>query len=120
MATIPSSATAPAARATSARTTQLRAAAPRWDGSRILFQIIDDGETVNCAISREALRQVTGRNYGKPAELLASYMQVRERVESVALAKHRAQSSAMGLLTVWSGDLDDHDADQDAEAPSVD
>jgi Protein of unknown function (DUF1488) len=101
--------------AASARPPSVKPAAPKWDGTRVLFQVIDDGEAVSCAISREALRQVTGRNYGKPAELLASFMQVRGRIEAVALAKHRAQSSGTALLTVWSGDLDDHEAE---DAPS--
>ena len=82
-------------------------AAPRWDGSRVLFEILDDGEPVLCAISREALREVSGRSYGKPAELLASFYQTRSRIEAVALAKHRAQGSAAAVLTVWAGDLDD-------------
>jgi hypothetical protein len=82
--------------------------APRWDGSRVLFEIIVDGEAVPCAISREALREVTGRGYGKPAELLASFLEMRARIEAVARAKHRAKSeAATGLLTVWSGDLED-------------
>ena len=85
-------------------------AAARWDGSRVLFEILDEGEPVLCAISREALREVTGRGYGKPAELLASFNQMRGRIEAVALAKYRAQSSATGLVTVWSGDLDEDEA----------
>ena len=86
--------------------------APRWDGSRVLFEIVEDGESVMCAISREALREVTGRGYGKPAELLASFNDMRARIEAVARAQHRAKSSAtVGLLTVWSGDLDDEEAE---------
>ncbi len=86
-------------------------AAPRWDGTRVLFEIADDGETVLCAISREALREVSGRSYGKPAELLASFMAMRERIEGVALAKHRNLASVpTGLLTVWSSDLDEDEA----------
>ena len=82
-------------------------ALPRWDGARVLFEIADDGEVVACAISREALREVSGRSYGKPAELLASFNSARARIEAAALAKHRRGSASIGLLTVWAGDLDE-------------
>lgn len=85
---------------------QTLTAAPRWDGARVLFEIVEDGTPVLCAISREALREASGRGYGKPAELLASFNQMRAKIEDVARAKHRARPSQT-LLTVWAGDLDD-------------
>jgi hypothetical protein len=90
----------------------------KWDGSRVLFEIVDGDTIVACAISREALREVSGRNYGKPAELLACFAKSRARIEGVARAKHRAQPSATGLLIVWAGDLDDHAPVSDADTPS--
>lgn len=30
---------------------------PRWDGSRVLFEMIDHGNRVQCAISRLALER---------------------------------------------------------------
>ena len=85
-------------------------AAPRWDGVRVLFEIAEDGEVVVCAISREALREISGRSYGKPAELLASFNGMRGKIETVARAKHIRQAGAStGILTVWSGDLEDHE-----------
>ena len=42
---------------------------PRWDGSRILFDITDGNEQVPCAISRAALEQISERRCFKTADL---------------------------------------------------
>lgn len=36
-------------------------ARPRWDGSRVLFEIEVAGRPVACAISRAALQELSGR-----------------------------------------------------------
>ena len=81
---------------------------PRWDRNRVLFEIETDGERVECAISREALQDASERRHGKPVELLACFSKVRPRLERIALAKYHARSDAVqGLVTIWSGDLED-------------
>jgi hypothetical protein len=81
---------------------------PRWDRTRVLFEIDADGEHIPCAISREALQDISDRRYAKPQELLACFLKVRQRLERVALAKYRARPEiGDGLVLIWSGDLDD-------------
>jgi hypothetical protein len=83
-------------------------AEPRWDRTRVLFEIDADGEHIPCAISREALQDISDRRYAKPQELLACFLKMRQRLEQVALAKYRARPDiGDGLVLIWSGDLDD-------------
>jgi hypothetical protein len=84
---------------------------PRWDRNRVLFEIQQDGETYDCAISREALQDISARRYAKPVELLACFEKVRPRLERIARAKLLGRSDAIeGMVTIWSGDLDEPDA----------
>jgi Protein of unknown function (DUF1488) len=81
---------------------------PRWDRTRVLFEIEMGGRCIECAISREALQDASDRRYGKPLELLACFSKVRTRIERIALAKYMARSDTIeGLVTIWSSDLDD-------------
>lgn len=84
------------------------AESPRWDRNCVLFAIVTkEGRRVECAISREALQDASGRRYGKPTELLACFSKVRPRTERIALAKYQAWSDGIeGMVTVWTGDLD--------------
>ena len=94
--------------------------APRWDRNRVLFEIVQGASIVECAISREALQDMSARRFAKPAELLACFEKVRPRAERIARAKLRSRSDAIeGLVTIWSGDLDESDAEP-AKAASVD
>jgi Protein of unknown function (DUF1488) len=72
------------------------ARSPRWDRNRVLFEINTGGQWIECAISREALQDASGRRYGKPLELLACFSKVRPRLERIALAKYMARSETMG------------------------
>ncbi|WP_264716776.1 DUF1488 domain-containing protein [Limobrevibacterium gyesilva] len=84
---------------------------PRWDRNRVLFEIVQNGQAVECAISRQALQDLSARRYAKPDELLASFAKLRKRVERIARSKLRTRSDAIeGLVTIWSGDVDDFDA----------
>jgi Protein of unknown function (DUF1488) len=94
------------------------AKSPRWDRNRVLFEIETEergargmrrnGERVECAMSREALQDASDRRHGKPAELLACFSKLQRRIERIALTKYQARSDAVeGLVTVWTGDLDD-------------
>jgi hypothetical protein len=81
---------------------------PRWDRNRVLFEIVEAGESYDCAISREALQDISDRRYAKPVELLACFEKVRPRLERIAREKLRSRSDAIeGMVTIWSGDLDD-------------
>ena len=83
-------------------------AAPSWDRNRVLFEIDDHGERIACAISREALQDASERRYGKPAELLASFDRIRPRLVRIARRKARSRPEAVeGLVTIWTGDLDE-------------
>jgi hypothetical protein len=83
-------------------------ATPRWDRNRVLFEIEHDGELVECAISREALQDMSARRYAKPAELLECFTKIRPRAEQIAGDKLRGRSDAIeGLVTIWSSDLDE-------------
>lgn len=83
------------------------AAAPRWDRNRVLFEIEDEGQMVPCAISLQALQDVSGRRFHDGTRLLACFGTVRSRIERAARFKLRARRHTDGhLLTIWSGDLD--------------
>ena len=85
--------------------------APRWDRNRVLFVVAVDGQGVDCAISREALQDLTGRRYGQPKDFLAAFAQFRDRIEGLAADKARARSEDNdALLTIWSGDITETDA----------
>jgi hypothetical protein len=42
----------------------------RWDGRRVLFDMGHDGEQVHCAVSPDALRELTSRRCFKPCDVL--------------------------------------------------
>jgi hypothetical protein len=80
---------------------------PRWDGSRILFDISDGSTQVACAISREALQDISGTRCYKEADLLRCFTDARERIEALALRKLQAMHGNVGSrLNLWAGDVD--------------
>jgi hypothetical protein len=80
----------------------------RWDGRRVLFEIVDDGQSFACAISLNALQDLSTMRRFKPADLLKCFDETRERIEAIALAKLRARPGGVaGVLNIWSDDLDD-------------
>jgi hypothetical protein len=88
------------------RTTSL--SKPRWDGTRILFEIEVDGERLLCAISRSALQDLSGRRHFAAPDLLKGFVAVRERIEAIATQKFRARpESVTGVLSIWADDVDD-------------
>jgi len=77
------------------------------DGARILFEIIADNETIECAISRAALEDISETRCFKPAQMLASFTAARARIEAVALAKRQARPGPLeGRLNIWADDMD--------------
>lgn len=73
--------------------TSIRSSAPRWDGRRVLFAIEHDGREVPCAISSNALRDLTARRCLKPKDVLACFVEARPRVEAIMQSKLRARRS---------------------------
>jgi len=93
---------------------------PRSDNSRVLFEIIEDGEKIPCAISREALEDIGEMPCYRPADLLRSFANARDRIETLALDKLRTRLGGVsGRLNVWSGDVDEQPASGAAVNDSV-
>lgn len=86
---------------------RLPVARPRWDGTRVTFQIMDKGRRVDCAISRAALLDIAQRSHLSDPALLACFLSSRTRIEAIARAKWHARSRhAKGILHIWSEDTD--------------
>ncbi len=81
---------------------------PRWDGSRILFEIEVAGSPVACAISRAALEELSGCRYIASSDLLRRFANGRDRIEEIAtkIFAHRPES-VTGRLHIWADDIDD-------------
>lgn len=83
---------------------------PRCDGRRLLFEMVEEGRSVACAISLMALEDVSGGRCSRPADQLRSFTVARERIEAIALGKIRARAQdASGLLNIWSNDVESDD-----------
>jgi Protein of unknown function (DUF1488) len=81
---------------------------PRWDGSRVLFQIEVAGRPVACAISRAALQEVSGCHHIASADLLRRFADGRDRIEEIATNIFAMRSeSVTGTLHIWANDIDD-------------
>ncbi|MGG5817793.1 DUF1488 family protein [Falsiroseomonas sp. HW251] len=91
--------------------TAVPATAPRharWDGRRVLFEVRHDGAELPCAISPDALRDLSASRCFKPADLLRVFAAHRIPVEAMVLNKLRRRRSAMqGPLMLWSGDIEE-------------
>ncbi len=93
----------------------LSLSAPRWDGSRVLFEIAAAGRVVPCAISRSALQDVTGRRQFAATELLKNFVAARPRIEAIAARMFGERpESVSGIVSIWADDIDDPPA-----APAV-
>jgi len=80
----------------------------RWDGRRVLFEVLHEGVELPCAISPDALRDLTASRCFRPPDLLRSFAAERAAVEAVVFLKLGARkTAAIGLLTVWSGDIEE-------------
>lgn len=83
-------------------------AKPRWDGSRVVFEIEVAGETVACAISRSALQDISGVRRFAPADLLRGFSEVRGRIEEIAASKFKVNpESVSGFVSIWADDVED-------------
>ena len=88
---------------------------PRWDGSRVLFEIKVAGKTIACAISRTALQELSGCHYIASGDLLRRFADGRDRIEEIASSIFALRpESVTGTLHIWADDIDDPPA-----APAV-
>ena len=79
---------------------------PRWDGRRILFEIVQPEGDAACTISVDAVQALSGKRSFRSADLLQQFEAVREQIAEVAIGKWRARSAAAsGLTFIWSSDL---------------
>ncbi len=80
---------------------------PRWDGRRVLFEVIDEGRSVACAISPNALQDLGGRRRFEPADLLECFAAARAPTGAIALGKlrARAEGGVSGVVHIWSDDI---------------
>ena len=86
----------------------IEVAKPRWDGSRVVFEIDVDGEAVPCAISRSALQDISGVRRFAPVDLLRGFSEVRGRIEEIAANKFRIRpESVTGFVSIWADDIED-------------
>jgi hypothetical protein len=80
---------------------------PRWDGSRVVFEINDGNERISCAISRAALEAISERRCFRSADLLGCFVNARVRIERLALEKLRARPDGIsGRLSLWADDVE--------------
>ena len=78
------------------------------DGRRLLFEIVEDGRSVGCAISLMDLEHFSERRCYKPTDQLKYFAQMRRQIEAITLNKIRMKSpDTSDLLVIWSGDVDD-------------
>jgi hypothetical protein len=97
-------------------------AKPRWDGSRILFEIEVAGAPVACAISRSALQDLSGRKQYAAADLLRCFEAFRSQIETIAAGKFRDKpESVSGIVSIWDDDIEEADpaAEQEGQRTSV-
>jgi len=84
---------------------------PRWDGSRVMFEIEAAGERVSCAISRSALQDLSGRKQYAPADLLRCFDAARMQIEAIAAGKFSATpESVSGIVSIWDDDVEEASA----------
>jgi hypothetical protein len=90
---------------------------PRWDGRRVLFDLVDAASSTPCAISQGAIQELSEVRRFKPADLLRCFAAARGRIEAIALAKRKARpSGAEGVLNIWLDDVEDFTPDRPATA----
>jgi hypothetical protein len=85
---------------------------PRWDGRRMLFEVLDADRAVPCvvpcAISLDALQDLSPKRRFGRSDLLGCFAASRERIGRIALRKLHARAAGMtGVLNIWSDDIDE-------------
>jgi Protein of unknown function (DUF1488) len=82
---------------------------PRWDGSRVWFEITDGDEHIACAITRAALQDLAEGRYHNGSEMLQCFIEARGRIEELARSKLKATPHRVTgpPLSLWADDIDD-------------
>ena len=92
---------------------------PRSDGRRILFEVVEGERRVACAISLQALGEMTDRRRAQPGNALECFAAARPRIEALALRKILARRTApQGVLYIWPDD-DGEDEPPEPAAPAA-
>jgi len=79
---------------------------PRWDGSRVLFEIEHAGQRLLCAISRSALQDLGGKRAHSGPDLLKCFAAFEPQITGIAAALFDAHpESASGIISIWSDDI---------------
>jgi len=80
---------------------------PRWDGDRLTFSINTEGKRIPCAISRSALRNLSGHTHLTTSDLLERFMDSRDRIEEIAARTfHITPEWVSGPVSIWANDID--------------
>jgi hypothetical protein len=88
------------------------------DGARILFDIVDGDEQIECAISRAALEDISETRCFKPAQMLAIFNGAQARITAVALMKRKGRPGPLeGRLNIWADDMDLLEENADPATP---
>ena len=81
---------------------------PRWDGTRVLFEIADGERRIRCAVSQAALENLSAQRHVGGVAFIRSFVIVQEQIEAVARDKLRAMPDIVfGTLNIWASDVDD-------------
>ncbi len=79
-----------------------------WDGDQVTFNMVDDGRTVRCAVTRGALAAISGRALGRTSDVPGVFALWRDEVEALAWAKVRAGCARThGQVVVTPCDTDE-------------
>jgi hypothetical protein len=79
---------------------------PRWDGSRVLFEIDHAGQSVLCAISRSALQELGGKRAYAGPDLVKAFLAAEPQIAAIAANLFDARpDSASGIISIWSDDI---------------
>jgi hypothetical protein len=81
---------------------------PRWDGSRMLFDMIVGDAHIACSISQGALQELSETRSFRPEDFRRAFTKARRRIERIAHEKFCARPDGIfGTLNIWADDLDD-------------
>ena len=69
---------------------------PRWDGRRMLFELRDADRAVPCAISLNALQDLSERRHFRPAELLGCFAAANPSPPSFSIPPPSPTAVAVG------------------------
>ncbi len=79
-----------------------------WSGSLVLFDVVHEGERVQCAISKGAIEDLAGTFCRRPEDAIAAFRALQPRIERIARLKFvDRQPGVGGRLHLWADDVDE-------------